>query len=36
MMQPEWDKEKRDIHISTEEPTASDGKDGDVWIMYEA
>lgn len=31
MKTPEWDK----IHISTEEPTAEDGKDGDIWIVYE-
>lgn len=35
MKTPEWDKEKRDIYISTEEPTDADGKDGDIWIVYE-
>ena len=24
------------IHISTVEPTSSDGEDGDIWIVYEA
>jgi hypothetical protein len=33
MKTPEWDNK---IHISTEEPTAADGKDGDIWIVYEA
>lgn len=32
MINPEW---KERIHISTEEPTANDGKDGDIWIVYE-
>ena len=35
MKTPEWEKEKRDIHISTAEPTNADGKDGDIWIVYE-
>lgn len=23
------------IHISTVEPTSSDGEDGDIWVVYE-
>lgn len=32
MKTPEWDNK---IHISTKEPTKNDGKDGDIWIVYE-
>lgn len=45
MKKPEWDKELADheetenihraIFVSTSEPTAADGKDGDIWIVYE-
>lgn len=26
----------RAIYVSTAEPTSTDGKDGDVWLVYEA
>ena len=26
----------RNISASTQEPTASDGEDGDIWFVYEA
>ena len=45
MKTPEWDKEHKEheetenihraIFVSTEEPTDADGKDGDIWIVYE-
>ena len=44
MKTPEWDKEleeheeteniHRAIFISTASPKSSDGKDGDIWIVY--
>ena len=30
-----WSMDEIGIHLSTTEPAASDGKNGDIWITYE-
>lgn len=30
-----WSMDEIGVHVSTTEPTASDGKNGDIWIVYE-
>lgn len=29
-----WSMDEIGIHLSTKEPTSSDGKNGDIWIVY--